>query len=65
MGVKNRIAMLRKERGYNQKEFAAKVGITNWWLCEIESGNRNSPSVKLIKTIADALNVKLSDIFLE
>lgn len=40
------------------------VGITHWWMNHIENDIRE-PSLKVAKNIAEALNVKLKDIFLE
>jgi DNA-binding XRE family transcriptional regulator len=61
--VNNNIAKLRKEKGYAQKEFADMIGISHWWLNHIESGKR-SPSLGLVLTIAEKLNVTPDQIFL-
>jgi putative transcriptional regulator len=62
--VKNNIAVIRKNKGISQKELAKSLGITHWWLNHIESGKRN-PSLGVAKSIAEKLDVKISDIFLD
>lgn len=62
--MKNNIAAIRKNKGLSQKQFAEMLGIGNDWLCDIEKG-RNNPSLELAKNIADKLNVKISEIFLD
>jgi putative transcriptional regulator len=60
--VKNNIAAIRKSKGLSQKELAEMLGIGNDWLCDIEKG-KGTPSLALAKSIADKLEVKISDIF--
>lgn len=62
--MENNIAAIRKEKGISQKELAEQLGISHWWLNHIESGKRN-PSLVLAKNIAEKLNVKMKDIFLD
>jgi putative transcriptional regulator len=62
--VENNIAVLRKKKKISQKELAEKVGIGNDWLCDIEKG-KGTPSLELVKNLADALEVRISDIFSE
>jgi transcriptional regulator with XRE-family HTH domain len=63
-GVPNNIAILRKEKGFTQKDFAEKIGISNNWLNHIENASRK-PSLTLIDKIAKALGVTKKDIFLD
>lgn len=62
--MQNNIANLRKEKGFSQKDFAKKVGITANWMNHIENGKRK-PSVGMLEKIAENLEVTLKDIFLD
>lgn len=61
--MRNNIAALRKKKNISQKDFAQMVGISYWWLNHIENGKRD-PSLKLVRKIADKLDVEPKDIFL-
>lgn len=51
-----RIKELIKEKGYTQKEFADKLGMTTVGLSQILSGK---PSLTTLEKIASALNVEV------
>ncbi len=51
----------RKYRGLTQQALANQIGISKSYFSQIESGNRDG-SKKVLKRIADALNVSLDDI---
>ncbi len=51
-----RIKELIKEKGYTQKEFAEKLGMTTVGLSQIIAGK---PSYTTLEKIADALNVEV------
>jgi transcriptional regulator with XRE-family HTH domain len=53
---------LRRERGFSQEELAARAGVHRTYLGGIERGERN-PSLKNIAAIANALGVRLSNLF--
>ncbi len=57
-----RLEQLRSQQGITQQEFAHKAGISpaNYW--EIVHGKRNI-TLKTAAKLADALSVKLSDLF--
>lgn len=59
---KNQIRELRKEKRLKQSELAAKIGVFQSELSEIETGVRK-PNVYLAKRIARALGVSLDEIF--
>ncbi|MBO0586153.1 helix-turn-helix transcriptional regulator [Sporosarcina sp. E16_8] len=61
--MKNNIAAIRIRKNLTQKELADKIGITNEWLCRVEVGNRGT--TKMLKRIADGLDVSMKDIFLD
>lgn len=62
--MKNKIAVIRKQKGFSQKQLADMVGIGNDWLCDIEKG-KGTPSIQLLNKIAGTLKCKVSDIFLD
>jgi transcriptional regulator with XRE-family HTH domain len=53
------IAKLRKQAGLTQEDLAGKAEIDRSYLSEIESGKKNI-SIKMLKKIAKALDVKAS-----
>jgi len=56
-----RIAQLRKEKGWTQVEFAEKLGIQRTALARIEVGNVNT-TILTIKKIASVLGTKASEL---
>lgn len=54
----NRVAKLRGERGWKQKELAEKAGISVTYLSEVENNKRSMGSDVLLR-VADALGVSL------
>jgi transcriptional regulator with XRE-family HTH domain len=61
MHIGDRIKAIRKDKGITQTDLALKAGISRTYLADLE-GNRYNPSLSILKVIATALNVKLSDI---
>ncbi len=57
-----RIQRARKEKGLMQEKLAEKVGVSTTWIGYIETGYRR-PNLKMIYKIANALGVKVKDIF--
>ena len=55
-----RIKELIKEKGYTQKEFAEKLGMTTVGLAQIIAGK---PSYTTLEKIADALSVEVWELF--
>ena len=52
---------LRTERGWSQSELALRVQMDRNYLSLIELG-RNSPSVRMLVRLCDALDVKAADV---
>ena len=52
---------LRTERGWSQSELALRVQMDRNYLSLIELG-RNSPSVRMLLRLCDALDVKAADV---
>jgi transcriptional regulator with XRE-family HTH domain len=56
--VGTRIRQLREERGWNQREFAAEIGVSASLLAKYESGDTEAPLRTLLR-IAHALGVSV------
>ncbi len=57
-----KIQKIRKENGLTQEKLAEKVGASTTWIGYIETGFRR-PNLKMIYKIANALGIKVKDIF--
>lgn len=57
-----KLQKVRKEKGWTQEKLAEKVGVSTTWIGYIETGYRR-PNLKMIYKIANALGVKVKDIF--
>lgn len=62
MNLGNIIKTIRKQRGLTQGEFAPLCGITQTYLSQIET-NQKDPNLSVLKTIAEKLSVPLPIIF--
>lgn len=56
--IGEKIKMVRKLRKLSQKELANIVGISNSFMCDIETG-RTDPSIKTLYKIAEALDTDI------
>ncbi|MDD2049693.1 helix-turn-helix domain-containing protein [Pseudomonas putida] len=57
-----RVRELRVAIGMNQEAFADKCGFARTYTSRIETGGAN-PSINAIKVLADALGVRIADLF--
>jgi transcriptional regulator with XRE-family HTH domain len=64
MDIGTRIRALRQNEHLTLKQLAERVGCTDAYLSQLENG-RVSPSIASLKKIADALQTKISDFFIE
>jgi putative transcriptional regulator len=60
--LSNRLAVLRAERGWSQKEVADRLGISRQTVISIEA-NRYSPSLKLAFEIARLFDKDINEVF--
>jgi putative transcriptional regulator len=60
--VKNRIRVLRAERGWSQAELGARAGVSRQAINAVETG-KFDPSLPLAFTLADVFGLKIEDIF--
>ena len=56
-----RMRIIRQKKGISQKELAKRVGITQAYVSEIETGMRR-PGYELFLRLADALDCSLDDL---
>lgn len=61
---KNRIKIIRKEQGMTLYKLANLAGISSGYLCHLENGSRDNPSLEVMKNIAKALNKSVAEVFL-
>jgi transcriptional regulator with XRE-family HTH domain len=64
MDLGNTIKRIRKSKGYTQDEFAPICGITQTYLSQIET-NQKDPNLSVLKTIAEKLSVPLPILFFQ
>jgi transcriptional regulator with XRE-family HTH domain len=62
LGLGNVLRETRAERRVSQEELGLRTGVHRNYIGGIERGERN-PSVTTIATLADALDLKLSELF--
>lgn len=61
--LKNRVELLRKEKGLSQEEFARIVRVSRQTISSIETGKYN-PSLELAFIIANYFGKRIEDIFI-
>ena len=61
--MKNRIRVLRAEKGWSQAELAERVQVSRNSINAVENG-KFDPSLPLAFRIADAFALKIEDVFL-
>jgi len=62
--ISKRLKTFRSTRGMTLKELASRAGCTDAYLSQLERGHAN-PSITTLKKIAQALQVRVVDFFLE
>ena len=63
LDMKNRIRVLRAEKGWSQAELAEKVGVSRNSINAVENG-KFDPSLPLAFRIADAFELKIEAVFM-
>ena len=64
MDVGKRIIFLRNLKGFSTTKLAYNAGLAQSHLRDIELGNKN-PTVETLSYICDALDISMSDFFME
>ena len=60
---KNKIKIIRKQKEITVAELAKSAGISAGYLCHLEKGTRNNPSLEVMEKIAKALNKSVAEVF--
>ncbi len=63
LDMKNRIRVLRAEKGWSQADLAEKVAVSRNSINAVENG-KFDPSLPLAFRIADTFELKIEDVFL-
>ena len=61
--IKNKIKIIRKEKGMTLYRLAYLSGISAGYLCHLEKGTRNNPSLEVMERISKSLNKSIADFF--
>ncbi|MBQ9266811.1 MAG: helix-turn-helix transcriptional regulator [Clostridia bacterium] len=59
----NRMKMYRKEKKLTLKQLSALTNISVGYLCHLENGSRNNPSMNVLNKIATALDRSVEEVF--
>ena len=61
--LKNKIKILRNQKGITLDELSHLTGISSGYLCHLEKGSRSNPSLEVMEKIAKALNKSVAEVF--
>ena len=59
----NQIKKIREEKGLTLLKLSDLSGVSVGYLCHLERGSRNNPSIEVMQKIAKALNKNIIEIF--
>ena len=62
---KNSLEKIRKEKGMTMQKLADLSGLSLGYICHLEKGSRNNPSIETMEKIAKALNKSVAEVFFE
>lgn len=58
-----KLKKIREQKGLTIEKLAELANISAGYLCHLENGSRNNPSISVMKNIAKALGVDIAEIF--
>lgn len=61
--MKNKIATLRRKKGLTLLDISILSGLSSGYICHLEKGSRNNPSLKSMEKISKALGEEISKVF--
>lgn len=61
--MNNKIKVYRIKKNMSLEEMSKSCNLSIGYLCHLENGTRKNPSYKAMKSIANALNKNICDIF--
>ncbi len=53
---------LRQKREWSQAELAAKAGVTDAYVAQLETGKKKNPSLEVLRRLAKALGVPVTEL---
>jgi transcriptional regulator with XRE-family HTH domain len=56
------IQQLRESKGMTQRDLAAKANVTQGYVAQLEMGVKKNPSLEILKRIAKALGVPVTEL---
>ena len=59
----NNMKLYRKEKNYTLKRLSELTNISVGYLCHLENGSRNNPSMHVLNKIAVALHRSVEEVF--
>lgn len=59
----NQIKKIREEKGLTLVKLSDLSGISVGYLCHLEKGSRNNPSIDVMEKISKALSKSITEIF--
>lgn len=60
---KNKLKYIREEKGITLLQLSKVSGVSVGYLCHLEKGSRNNPSLEVMEKISNALNKTVSEVF--
>lgn len=59
----NQIRKIREEKGMTLLKLSDLSGVSVGYLCHLEKGSRNNPSIEVMEKISEALNKSITEVF--
>ena len=56
------IQRLREDKGLSQRQLAARAGVTNGYISQLEAGDKKNPSLAVLQRLAKALGVPVTEL---
>jgi transcriptional regulator with XRE-family HTH domain len=60
--LKTVLRKLREERRWSQAQLAKRADVTDAYIAQLETGTRKNPSLEVLKRIAKALGVPVTEL---
>lgn len=60
---KNKIKYIRQEKGMTLLHLSNLSGVSVGYLCHLEKGSRNNPSLEVMERISKALDKTVAEVF--
>lgn len=60
---KNKIREIRNEKGITLEHLSRLTGISIGYICHLEKGTRNNPSMQIMEKISKSLSKTIGEIF--